>query len=393
VNFNSKGLNNGFTVSDRDYWPTQGWRNSTPEEQGMSSEDLNSMMNLIEEQDIPIDSVIVTKHGYIVHEEYPSTWYDEDRRHELHSATKSFTSALIGIAIDNGYIDNVSQTMLPFFSDYEITNVDERRERITIEDLLTMRAGMFWDEVSAPYMSPENDVYYILTGDGVDHCLNLDMVAEPGELWHYSGGASHLLAAIVQVATGTDFLDFADEHLFSPLGIDDYYWTHDGSRNWQTGAWGLELSSRNLAKFGYLFLNNGTWDGQQIISEEWVNVSTSSHTLFGDYQGYGYQWWTLPNFGVYNAAGRNGQFIFVVPDEDMVVVFTSSIYTQSHEIPISLLVEFILPGDNAIVADSIQNIAINVIIVSLLAVPIVIMGYQRMIARKPNLINGHASDL
>jgi CubicO group peptidase (beta-lactamase class C family) len=126
--------------------------------------------------------------------------------------------------------------MLPFFSDYEITNVDERRERITIEDLLTMRAGMFWDEVSAPYMSPENDVYYILTGDGVDHCLNLDMVAEPGELWHYSGGASHLLAAIVQVATGTDFLDFADEHLFSPLGIDDYYWTHDGSRNWQTGA-------------------------------------------------------------------------------------------------------------------------------------------------------------
>ncbi len=393
VEYNSRELHSEFTVSDRNYWPTEGWRNSTPEEQGMSSEDINRMMNFIEAEDINIDSVLITRHGYIVHEEYPSSWYDEDRKHELHSATKSFTSALVGIAIDNGYIDNVSQPMLPFFSDYNITNIDERRERISIEDLLTMRAGMFWDEISAPYLSPENDVYYILTGDGVDHCLNLDMVAEPGELWHYSGGASHLLAAIVQVATGTDFLEFATEHLFDPLGIDDYYWTYDGSHNWYTGAWGLKLNSRSLAKFGYLFLNNGTWDGQQIISEEWVNVSTSSYTLFEGHTGYGYQWWTLPNFGVYYAAGRNGQFILVVPDLDIVVVFTSSIYTESHNIPISLLTDFILNNDNVPIPDSIRSIVINIIIVALLAVPVVIMGYQRMNARKPNLNHNSTSSI
>jgi CubicO group peptidase (beta-lactamase class C family) len=253
-------MRDAYTRSERDYWPTDGWRNSTLEEQGMNHEYLDRMMEHIGDQDVKIHSIMIIKNGYSVYEEYLSFRYDEDTKHELHSATKSFTSALMGIAIDQGYIEGVSERILQFFPDYDITNVDERRERITIEHLLTMRAGMFWDEVSAPYMSPENDVYYILTGDGVEHCLNLDMVAEPGELWHYSGGATHLLAAIVQVATETDFLDFGRENLFDPLGIEDIYWTRDGSNNWYTGAWGLELSTRSLAKFGYLFLNNGTWD-------------------------------------------------------------------------------------------------------------------------------------
>jgi CubicO group peptidase (beta-lactamase class C family) len=283
---------------------------------------------------------------------------------------------MVGIAIDQGYIENVSQTILPFFPDYNITNVDERRERITIEHLLTMRAGMFWDEVSAPYMSPENDVYYILTGDGVDHVLNLDMVAEPGELWHYSGGASHLLAAIVQVATETNFLEYGRAHLFDPLGIDNILWTRDGSGNWYTGAWGISLSTRNLAKFGYLFLNNGTWDGQQIVSEEWVNVATSSFTTFGGHTGYGYQWWTLPNYGVYYAAGRNGQFIFVVPHLDIVAVFTSGIYSMDHNLPLSMFTEFILQIDSFTDSTQIRSNIINSIVVALLAVPALLMVHQ-----------------
>jgi CubicO group peptidase (beta-lactamase class C family) len=365
-----------FQTSERDYWPTEGWRNSTPEEQGMSSENIDRMMEFIAEQNISIHSVMVTRHGYVVHEEYLTSRYRENTRHEIHSMTKSFTSTLVGIAIDQGYIENVSQTILPFFPDYNITNVDERRERITIEHLLTMRAGMFWDEVSAPYMSPENDVYYILTGDGVDHCLNLDMVAEPGELWHYSGGASHLLAAIVQVATETSLLEFARNQLLDPLGIDSILWTRDGSGNWYTGAWGISLSTRNLAKFGYLFLNNGSWDGQQIISEEWVNGATSSFTMFGNHEGYGYQWWTLPNYGAYFAAGRNGQFIFVVPHLDIVAVFTSGIYTMDHNLPLTMFTEFILQDDSFTDTTQIRSIIINSIVVALLVVPALLMVHQ-----------------
>ena len=366
-----------FSASERDYWPTEEWRNSTPEEQGMSSENIERMMEFIDGQNISIHSVMITRHGYVVHEEYLTTRYSENTRHEIHSMTKSFTSTLVGIAIDQGFIEDVSQTILPLFPDYNITNVDERRERITIEHLLTMRAGMFWDEVSAPYMSPENDVYYILTGDGVDHCLNLDMVAEPGELWHYSGGASHLLAAIVQVATETSLLEFARNQLFDPLGIDSILWTRDGSGNWYTGAWGLSLSTRNLAKFGYLFLNNGTWDGQQIVSEEWVNVATSSFTMFdGNCEGYGYQWWTLPNYGAYYAAGRNGQFIIVVPHLDIVAVFTSGIYTMDHNLPLSIFTEFILQDDSFTDSTQIRSNIINSVVVALLVVPALLIVHQ-----------------
>jgi len=196
-------------------------------------------------------------------------------------------------------------------------------------------------------------------------------------IWHYNGGASHLLAAIVQTATETRFLDFAEEHLFDPLGIDSKYWTRDGSSIWYTGAWGLELSSRNLAKFGYLFLNNGTWDGQQIISEEWVRASTRTITEINNQEGYGYQWWTNPALDFYYAAGRNGQFIIVVPDQDIVAVFTSGIYNDDHNLPLRIFQNFIL-HDDAVDAVALQNIIINSIIIAILVIPVVIIGYLRM---------------
>jgi len=387
LEYNSIVTERTFTASERDYWPTEGWRNSTPEEQGMSSADIEGMMNVIVDEDINVHSVMITRHGYIVHEEYLASYHGVDIKHDLHSVTKSFTSSLMGIAIDKGYVDNVSQPILPFFSDYDIVNVDERRERITIENLLTMRSGMFWNETGSSYLSPENDVSYILTGDGVNHSLNLDMVAEPGELWHYNGGASHLLAAIVQSATETSLLDFATENLFDPIGIDDTYWTRDGSGFWYTGAWGLKLTTRSLAKFGYLFLNNGTWDGQQIISEEWVDVATRTFTELHSSQGYGYQWWTNPALDFYYAAGRNGQFIIVVPDQDIVAVFTSGIYSGNTERPLTLFQEFILQNNDVTDMVALQNIVINSVVIAILVIPVVIIGYLRMNTRKYDSIS------
>ena len=308
----------------RDYWPTEGWNHSLPEEQGMDSSNLGEMMDYIEHNDINIHSVVIVRNGYIVHEEYPSPVYNENITHLLYSVTKSFSSALIGIALDKAHIDNVSQTMLSFFPQYTIDNLDDRKERITLEHLLMMRAGMFWDESSAPFSSPDNGIYHINYGDGVEYALGLPMVAEPGEVWHYNTGASHLLSGIIHMTTNMTTLQFAKEYLFDPLGISKIVWSRD-SAGYYKGGFDLQLTTRDMAKFGYLFLNNGSWDGQQIISADWVNISTSPLTELDENTGYGYQWWIMPSIGTYLAAGLYGQYIFVVPEYDLVVAFTSGI--------------------------------------------------------------------
>jgi CubicO group peptidase (beta-lactamase class C family) len=319
-----------FNSSTRDYWPTDGWMNSTPEEQGMSSTRLQQMLDHIVEEDLDVHSVIVIRHGYVVLEEYPAPYQGVSRTqsingtHYLYSATKSFSSCLIGIAIDKDFIDNTSQTLLSFFPNYTIANLDEHKERITLRNLLTMRSGLPWDETSAPFNSPENDVYQLNfnSSGGVQYVLDFPMEHEPGVVFHYNTGASHLLSAIVQETTGMPTLDFAEENLFRPLGIDPYYWNTD-SVGVYIGGYDLQLRPLDMAKFGYLFLNNGTWDGDQVISSDWVNESTTTVTPLSGYTGYAYQWWTMPDLGVYYAVGLYGQYIFVSPEDDIVAVFTS----------------------------------------------------------------------
>lgn len=327
-----------------DYWPTDSWRFSTPGEQGMDSNRLQNMIDYIESNNIAIHSVIVLRHGYIVLEKYPTSEYNENVTHLLYSVTKSFTSSLIGIAIDEGYIANVSQRVLDFFPNRTIGNLDERKERMTLEHLLTMRSGMEWDEWSAPFTSPENDVWHLYAGpDGLQYALNLSMVAEPGTLWHYNTGVSHILSGIIQETTGMKTLEFANEHLFGPLGIHNVIWGTD-RQGVNQGGFDLRLRPRDMAKFGLLYLNNGTWDSKHIVSADWVAISTSTITLHNNNQGYGYQWWTLPKFGVYFAAGLYGQFIFVVPDHDLAVVFTSGLPRDAIAPHPQMVIEFIIPA-------------------------------------------------
>ena len=369
-------------ATERDYWPTDGWLNSTPEEQGMDPSRLQGMIDYIEDNSLAIHSVVVIRNGYKVLEEYLGVVYDQDSTHLLYSVTKSFTSALVGIAIDQGYIDNVSVPMLSFFPDYEITNVDARRERITIEHLLTMRSGMFWDENSAPYSSPENGIYHINTGDGVEFMLNSDMVAEPGTLWHYNTGASHLLSAIVQVATGMTTLEFAEANLFEPLGISPAYWSRDMA-GWYKGGFDLRMNTRNMAKFGYLYLNNGTWDGEQIISEDWVETSASSITTFDEWGGYGYQWWTTPELGMYSARGLYGQYIFVIPEHDIVVAFTSGMSTNQIWPHQNLVANYVSLQENTQSDQEIMNSILTLSTIVVLIVPVALAGgYWALVLRR-----------
>ena len=368
---NSNDISNSSIT--RDYWPTDGWQNSTPDEQGLDSTKLQEMVDYVIEEDFDIYSVVVIRNGYKVLEHYFPSYINENSTHLMYSVTKSFTSSLIGIAIDKGYIDDVNQTLLSFFPEYNITNVDERRERITIDNLLTMRSGMAWDETSAPYNTPANDIYYINTGDGVEHSLNLDMEAEPGEYWHYNTGASHLLSAIVQQTTGMTTLEFGIENLFDPLGIDPVYWSRDVA-GWYKGGFDLRMSTLNAAKFGYLFLNNGTWDGEQIVSEEWVNASTTTITRLNDLQGYSKQWWTLPDYGIYFAAGLYGQYIFVVPEHDIVVAFNSRIGQGENYPHIDLMIDYILQSTNEPAAPLITDDIVMLSIAIAIVVPAIIAG-------------------
>ncbi len=307
------------------------WQISTPEEEGLDPAPLAAMLVAIDEHNPGLHSVLVVRNGHIVTEAYYGA-YDWDRRHELYSCTKSFVATLIGIAIDQGRIAGLDQPVLSYFP--EESSVDPRKEAMTLEDLLTMTSGLDW---------PEGDPIYramYQSAGWVRFVLGRPMVAAPGEIFNYSSGASHVLSAIVQQATGTPTLRFAQENLFGPLGINAEW--HTDAQGIPIGGWGLQLTPRDMARLGLLYLNEGVWEGQRIVSAEWVRTATSKHVDTGGDLGYGYQWWTYPTHGAYAALGRDGQMIFVWPEERIVVAFTGA--TQGHDAEFALIEEYILPA-------------------------------------------------
>ena len=299
------------------------WLSSTPEEQGIDSEIVEQIIRSIKQQNIAIDSLLIIRYGYLVIEEYLNleeylslTQSNQDNMHSLYSTTKSFTSALIGIAIDKGYINSTSLKVVDFFPDYTIENLDARKKNMTLHHLLTMTSGFEWTGDNAYEMlSSENSVNYM---------LNLPMKYNPGIKLEYITGVTHILSAIIQKTTGTTTLEFARKYLFNPLGISTVQWTYD-RQNINHGDHGLSLTSRDMAKFGYLYLKNGTWNEKRIISTDWIIKSIQTYNLFEEYSGYGYQWWTFPQLNVYYTKGYHGQSIYVAPEKDLVVVFTANL--------------------------------------------------------------------
>ena len=302
-------------------WPTSGWATSTPEEQGMSSTVLEDVYDQVRNAGEHIRSLIVVRHGFIVAEEYfTPQLYDINTPHILYSVTKSIVSCLIGIAIDKGFIDNTSQRLIDFFPGRTIANMSVWKEQITLENVLMMRSGFQWNEDN---YNEYNDFFAMRDSDDwAQYVLDRPMAYEPGSVFYYNSGNSHLLATIINVTTGMSPLAFADEYLFGPLGITQRFWSTD-PQGINFGGSSLALTPRNMAKFGLLYLNNGTWDEQQIVSSEWV--SSSNHGLATPYTmtSYGYQWWIDDYHNWYSARGYNGQFIYVIPEHDIVIVFTS----------------------------------------------------------------------
>ena len=325
-----------------DYWPTEGWRTATPESQGMDSSLLLNMMEVIWERGIKIDSVTVVRNGYIVLDAYgyPRIAKDEP---PIHSCSKSITSALIGIAIDQGFINGVDQPILEFFPDRVAENLDANKMAMTLENVLTMATGLECRDSFHYNWRGLNEMK--ASDDWVQFMIDLPMAEAPGTRFEYCNGATYLLSAILQKQTGMNALSFAEKHLFGPLGVSDIRW-EENSEGVSHGYGGVWMMPHDMAKFGYLYLNNGVWDGRRIISAKWIKASTRKHVLPtqpGSLSGYGYQWWTTDS-GDFTAIGYGGQYIFVVPDKKLVVVFTSSLYNEGPHIPMGFLYSNILPS-------------------------------------------------
>lgn len=296
---------------------------------------LEAMFAAIEAQALNVDGVVVVRNGYIITESYyaPTT---QQTGHRQYSCTKSFISALVGMAIAKGYLAGVDQPVLASFPNQTFANPDSRKDAITLEHLLTMSAGLNWVE--------GDDVYRQMwqSGDWVKFVLDRRMVADPGADFNYSSGVSHVLSGLVRQSTGKLTQDFAQEHLFTPLGIAQPHWDEDAD-GLAIGGWGLVLTPREMAKLGFLYLHGGMWDGRQVVPAEWVKTSTTAHIKTGDDLDYGYQWWVYPKSDAYAALGRDGQIIFVAPEANLVAVFTAQI-AQGTDPLLDLIDTYILPA-------------------------------------------------
>ena len=320
------------------YWPTEGWRHVKPEALGMDGHVLQGMADEITGSGFTVDGVLVVKDGYLVQELY-SGEYGVDVLHNVYSCTKSVVSTLVGIAVDRGEMDGVESLLLDLFPDITPENVDEWKESITLRDALMMSAGFDARDSWLYEWEKLGDMHD--AEDAVQYVLDLPMAFEPGSSFEYTNGVSHLLSCLITEKTGMAAAEYADERLFGPLGITDYEWrADDAGRNW--GYSSLYMRPRDMAKIGYLFLNEGVWDGEQIVSEAWVREATRHRIDANLRDGYGYQWW-VDDDGYYLALGYMGQFIFVLPEHDIVAVFTGGT-PETFDYTIELPERFILPA-------------------------------------------------
>jgi len=332
-------FNSAISSAATDYWPTDGWRTSTPEEQGMRSGMLADMLKNIKEKGYPIESITIIRNGYIVTDAYFHP-FEKDTKHILHSCTKSITSALVGIALDKGHIKDVSQPILEFFPDKTIANLDDHKRAITLENLLTMASGL---QCRDSYLYTWKGMSEMRkSGDWAQYVLDLPMAEGPGQRFEYCNGVSYLLSVIVQKTTNMKTLDFARKYLFGPLGITDVKWPT--SPQGINIGWGeMWLKPHDMAKFGWLYLNKGKWEDKQIVPEAWVEASTKGHISSTLFPSYGYQWWVDAS-GYPLALGYRGQYIYVVGEKNIVVIFTGALLGGNFKKPKALLDEYIIPA-------------------------------------------------
>ncbi len=313
-----------MTLPSRDYWPTQGWRTADPADHGLDAAQLDRARDHVRDHVPHMNSLLVVRGGYLV--------YEDDRQgaqamRNVKSMTKSVLSTLTGIAIQTGDLAGVQEQIGYVLPTAFATVAEKDKRAITIRDLLTMRSGLDWEEYGPDALQ------MTASPNWVQYVLNRDLSHAPGTVFNYSTGDSQLLAATLQALTAMTLLDYADLYLFGPLGITQRTWPAD-PQGVTIGGAELHLTPRDMAKLGFLWLNRGTWNGDSIVSAAWMAEASTYHTRFEprderdcETLGYGYQFWLRPqaDYDSFIAVGYGGQFVYVIPGLDMVVVMTGDL--------------------------------------------------------------------
>jgi len=335
----------------RNYSQASEWQAAEPAVLNMDAGKLSELEKVIKDEYSNINGIVIVRNGSIAYENYYNG-YGPDDTHHVASVTKSILSALIGIAIDARYIEHIDQKVLDFFPDYVAGAADHNKQTISIRHLLTMTAPYPFEDWHEPLDK------MCMQPDWVNYTL--DILGQQGDIgaFKYATASAHLLSAIITRSTGKSAREFANERLFKPIGMreipaysmnsfgfDDLFgknvkgWVHDPNHI-STGGWGLTLTSRDMARFGLLYLNRGIWDENRIISEKWIDDSIAINP-----NHYGYLWWLRQEDGIfaYSAMGDGGHVICCIPEKNLVVAITSEFMMHPRD-RWTLIKESILPA-------------------------------------------------
>ena len=368
------------------FWPgnSSEWTEVAPEEQGLNSSKIEEMFEFINSSQTDIHSIVIARNGYLLLEEY--LWESQIYRnltgdteysgnyttHMQQSTTKSVMSILIGIALQEGFLDNVSQTLYEFYADiWEPTFThSEQKKNITIEQLLTMNSGL--NGGSAGYPSGAKTKLEI---DCINFVLNeVPMKFTPGQegMFEYSNDGVNLLSGIIANISGMSTEEFAQQYLFDPLQIskNEYEWWND-SKGMDFGGYGLSCTPKVQAKLGILSLNNGNWNGEQIVEPNFMEDATTAQIF-----QYGYLWWMIygmPYEG-YSAVGAGGQCIYVIPEYNIVVGFTASGDPSYQQMIADYILHNVEPDPDPIPDDpAIPGFNLNMIFLTVFCAAVVIL--------------------
>ncbi|HEY1615052.1 MAG TPA: serine hydrolase [Rhizomicrobium sp.] len=302
-----------------EYWPTDGWRFSTPEEQGIDSAVLADAIETLRATHVPIHSLLVERNGFVVLDAYFFPFSDGEP-HDVASVTKSVLSTLTGIAVGEGRLGDIHQPIGVYFPEMTTIVSDPRTNAITLADLLSMTSGLDCRDL------PDSSLLEKMqeSSNWAEFMLARPLTAAPGTIFSYCGGSMHLVSSAFSRAIGESALHFANRELFAPLGIGSAVWPSDPQG--ASHGWGdLELAPRDMAKLGYLWLHNGRWNDRQIVPQGYLQSALSPHVNVQQGIAYGYGMWLYPGHSPYDfeANGRGGQRITVVPDENLVTVMTA----------------------------------------------------------------------
>ena len=340
-----------------------GWAVAAPAEAGLDPATLCAAVpRFTEWRQADVHGIVVVRHGRLAFEHYFAgadslygvvtldTTFDAGTLHDVRSVTKSVTSLCLGIALDHGWVKSVDTPVLSFFPEWTDLDTPEK-DRITLRHLLTMSAGLDWNE-NIPYTDPANsEIRMIRSPNPYRFALEQPVVAPPGEVYNYSGGSAALISAVLKKTTGRSIEQFAKDELFDPLGITAMAWYHYGNGD-PIAASGLRLRPRDMAKLGQLILNHGQWDGRQVVSASYVDAAIAPQINGQGLFFYGYQFWLGRSFidgreiDWAAAVGLGGQRIFVVPALDLVAVVTAGLYNDNLQgsVPLVVLNQYVLPA-------------------------------------------------